>query len=42
MLQVVQENMNDHDEYAVAIAKEECTVVHVPTEISRICSFFKT
>ena len=41
-LQVIREDASDHDEYAVAIVKDECIVGHVPREISRICSFFKT
>ena len=41
MLQVVQEEMNNQDEYAIAIIKEERIVGHVPREVSRICAFFK-
>ena len=33
--------MNDHNEYAVAIVKEECIVEDVPREVSRIRAFLK-
>ena len=40
MLQVAQEDTNEHDEYPVAITKAGYIIGHVPRELSRICTFF--